>query len=125
MIALHKLFERTKVNKKWKNLNTYVQGRKFWYDTTLIKASKEFPIKSMSINSKLLDTKIYWTLNTFFDLKQHLKRMTDCDLKYPIILSPSGKVIDGYHRIMKVIQMNKTTIKYVKLDKMPPHDFIE
>lgn len=124
MISLHKLFEVVKIS-KWKKRNTYVDGKKFWYDTTLIKASKNLPVKSMPINNKLFDTKIYWTLDTFFDLNIHLKRISDSNLKYPVILSPSGKIIDGFHRLMKAIQLKKTTIKYVKLDKMPPHDFVD
>jgi len=110
---------------EWLQKNTYEDGRKVWYADTLIKAAKGLPVKSMPINNKLLDTKIHWQLKTFFDLKSHMDRMNKAELKYPVIVGPKDHIVDGYHRLMKAIQLNKTSIKYVKLDKMPPHDFIK
>ena len=107
----------------FKYSNTYQEGNKVWYATTLIKASKDLPVKSIPINNKMLDTKIQWTLDTFFDLKQHMIRMKNADLKFPVIIGPKGIIIDGYHRLMKAMSLNKTSIKYIKLDKLPPHDF--
>lgn len=111
------------LNEKWEKRNTYVDGNKVWYSDTLIEAAKDLPVKTMPISYKLLDTKIRWTLNTFFDLKQHMIRIKNSDLKYPVIVGPKGDIIDGYHRLMKAVQLGKTSINYVKLDKMPPHDF--
>lgn len=113
------------LNETFKYKDTYREGNKVWYANTLIKASKGLPVKTMSINNNLLDDKIYWIMDTFFDLKNHLIRINNADLKYPVIVGPKGKIIDGWHRLMKAVQLNRTSIKFVKLDKMPPYDFID
>lgn len=115
----------TALNERFEYKNTYTEGNKVWYSLTLINATKGLPIKSLAINNKLLDTKIQWTINTFFDFKIHMIRIKNSNLKYPIIVGPKGIIIDGYHRLMKAVQLKKTSIKYVKLDKMPPYDFIK
>lgn len=117
--------EEEELNESFKIKNTYHEGKKVWYAETLMNASKGLPVKNLPITNKLLDTKIEWTLNTFFDFKNHLERIKNCDLKYPVIVGPKGHIIDGYHRLMKAVMLNHKTIKYVKLDKMPPHDFME
>jgi len=101
--------------------NVYEKDGKTYSSQSLIKAAKGLPIKMMNVN-KILDTKIYWTLNTFFDLKVHLERIESSDLKYPVIVGPNNKVIDGFHRVMKSIIQGKKTVKYVKLDKLPEPD---
>jgi len=120
-LNLNKLY----INEKLEIKNTYVEGNKVWYVQTLIDATKGFPVKTLSINKIDLHTKIEWTLNTYFDLKNHIIRIRNAQLKYPVIVGPKDILLDGYHRLMKAIDMKKSTLKYVKLDKMPPHDFIK
>jgi len=112
------------IHEKFMLKNTYHEGKKVWYSKTIIDASKNLPVKNMSITNKLLNTKIEWTINTFFDMKNHLLRIKNSNLKYPIIIGPKGIIIDGYHRLMKSVLENKRSINYVKLDVMPPHDFL-
>jgi len=47
------------------------------------------------------------------------ERIRDCDLQYPIILTPDGYLADGYHRLIKSFLNKNKIIKYVHLDKMP------
>ena len=43
-----------------------------------------------------------------------LKRIEGADLSYPIILHPTGWVMDGYHRVAKALLAGHTTIKAVR-----------
>lgn len=43
-----------------------------------------------------------------------LKRIEGADLQYPIILHPTGWVMDGYHRIAKAYLVGHKTIRAVR-----------
>lgn len=53
----------------------------------------------------------------------HAKLIAEVDLRYPVILCPQGRVIDGMHRICKALIRGDKTIKAVRLEKMPPPDY--
>jgi hypothetical protein len=42
-------------------------------------------------------------------------------LSYPIILSPSGEVLDGWHRICKAFLQGVEEVEAVQLIAMPPY----
>ncbi len=52
-----------------------------------------------------------------------MKLVQETDLKYPIILSNTGRVMDGMHRVIKAILLGQETIKAVqfKEDVEPDH----
>ena len=50
---------------------------------------------------------------------EHIKRVNDADLDYPIILAPDGFVLDGKHRLAKAISLGNKTIKAVQFSEMP------
>lgn len=56
---------------------------------------------------------------TLRDMLTHIKAVESADLNYPIILDEDGIIMDGRHRIMKVILGGETTIKAVRFDKNP------
>lgn len=51
---------------------------------------------------------------------EHARDIHDADLRYPIILSPDGEVLDGMHRICKAHLLGLLEIDAVQLPKMPP-----
>lgn len=54
-----------------------------------------------------------------------LVRLIDAaDLSYPIILSASGGVMDGMHRIVKAVLDGRTTIDAVQFDEDPDPDHV-
>jgi hypothetical protein len=59
------------------------------------------------------------SLENMADFIWHMKRVEDADLKWAIILSPEGCIIDGYHRVCKAIIEGRTTIRAVRLNEMP------
>jgi hypothetical protein len=54
-------------------------------------------------------------------IAEHARDIFHADLRYPIILSPSGEVLDGMHRICKAFLNGMDEIDAVQLPKMPPY----
>jgi len=49
----------------------------------------------------------------------HIKRIENCNFDYPIILTPTGYICDGWHRVVKAIIEGRETITAVRLLVMP------
>ncbi len=64
---------------------------------------------------------IYQTYNklTLREMVTHFKAVNDADLLFPIILDEDGELMDGRHRIMKVLLEGHKTIKAVRFTKNP------
>jgi len=54
-------------------------------------------------------------------IAEHARDIYEADLSYPIILSPSGEVLDGWHRICKAFVQGIEELDAVQLTKMPPY----
>jgi hypothetical protein len=52
---------------------------------------------------------------------EHARDIFAADLNYPIILSPSGEVLDGMHRICKAFLSGLEEIDAVHLPQMPAY----
>jgi hypothetical protein len=52
---------------------------------------------------------------------EHARDIYEADLSYPIILSPSGEVLDGWHRICKAFLQGLEELDAVQLTTMPPY----
>lgn len=85
-------------------------------------AAKDLPIYDVPLVA--LDTTYSYTL----DLRQfasHVAAVLDADLDRPIILDDRGLLIDGGHRIVKSILVNRATIKVVRFLVTPPHTKVD
>lgn len=54
---------------------------------------------------------------------EHLRLIQEVDLSYPIILGSDGRVMDGIHRIARVLLNGCVTIKAVQFEVQPEPDF--
>src|SRR5262245_21629608 len=52
---------------------------------------------------------------------EHARDIYEVDFEFPIILSPSGEVLDGMHRLCKAFLQGSEEIDAVQLDAMPPY----
>jgi hypothetical protein len=52
---------------------------------------------------------------------EHARDINEADLNFPIILSPAGEVLDGWHRICKAFLLGVQEIDAVQLPTMPPY----
>jgi hypothetical protein len=57
-------------------------------------------------------------------IMEHAKLIHAADLQFPIILSSSGRVMDGMHRICRALLENKPTVLAVQFAIDPPPDYI-
>jgi hypothetical protein len=54
-------------------------------------------------------------------IAEHARDIFESDLSYPIILSPEGEVLDGWHRICKAFLQGIVELEAVQLTTMPPY----
>ena len=56
---------------------------------------------------------------------EHAKLINETDLKYPIILSSNGRVMDGMHRVAKAFNLGRETINAVQFEVDPEPDHVD
>lgn len=61
---------------------------------------------------------------TWKGLIEHVRLMEEADLAYPIILSASGNVMDGMHRVAKAALQRRDTIEAVRFSRDPEPDHV-
>lgn len=61
---------------------------------------------------------------TWRALLQHVKLIEDADLSFPIVLSASGAVMDGMHRVAKAALQGRHGIEAVQFDEDPEPDHV-
>lgn len=99
-------------------------GHRTWNITTLIVAAKGLTPFDVPIN--LLDrSSAPFTIRDFSEYVNHYKLVESADLKEPIILSASGVLLDGNHRVCKALLKGNKTIKAVQFDEDPQPDSID
>lgn len=113
-LGIKKLWEDADDSKCWLNDKDYVRV------STLIDFSKgltvmNIPLHHLSISRDIGDMGIY-------EFCQHAMQVNEADLSYPIILSKSGAIMDGAHRVCKAILEGERTIRAVRLKEDPPVD---
>lgn len=91
-------------------------GKANWSVPRLIELSKELEVIEIPLQHLNLDYQISYRPREFV---MHMRAALDADLKYPIILDEDGSVMDGRHRILKALHLNKKTIKAVRFDVNP------
>ena len=52
---------------------------------------------------------------------EHAREIYEADFHFPIILSPTGIVLDGMHRLCKAFLLGMEEIDAVQLSTMPPY----
>ena len=55
---------------------------------------------------------------------EHARRILSADLSHPVILSASGALMDGGHRIAKAWIVGDLTIRAVRFEVDPPPDYV-
>ena len=60
-----------------------------------------------------------------YDVEQHIQRIADADLSYPIIFGDDGDLLDGRHRLCRAAELGLSTIPAVQLPTLPVPTYIE
>ncbi|MEM9951424.1 MAG: hypothetical protein AAF846_07485 [Chloroflexota bacterium] len=101
----------------------------YWKASTLWQLSESMPIEHVPLSE------FDWTNDNFEcnslsdpplwrDIGDHAKRIINADLKYLIIISDEGNIMDGMHRILKCYVFDVPTIKAVRFEKNPAPDLV-
>lgn len=105
------------------------QGRLVWDVDRLVELSADLPRKEVPLSAiRELDEE-YWfgsdgTRPTCRAVAEHARLIQETDLRYPIILSADGRVMDGMHRVAKAYLEGREVIEAVQFREDPPPDYV-
>ncbi|HEV8400208.1 MAG TPA: hypothetical protein VGQ18_10265 [Gemmatimonadales bacterium] len=103
------------------------QGLLAWDVERLVRLSRDLPRKVIPL-SAIRELDAVWFGDdespTWRALVDHLKLIDEADLSYPIILSASGAVMDGMHRVTKALRQGRSDISAVQFAEDPEPDHV-
>ena len=101
-------------------------GLDAWDVDRLIALSADLPVRSVDIATLGEIDANYWSLDehsSVRDVSEHLSLVLAADVAFPIILSASGRIMDGMHRVVKVLVAGGRTVRAVQFAEDPPPDY--
>jgi hypothetical protein len=102
----------------------------YWRMSTIWSAAEGKPTISVAIADLNILDEVVWfggpknVEPTIRRVADHARDILRADLSYPIIMTKSGDVLDGAHRIAKAYLDGRETLPAVVLDDWPPPDGI-
>ena len=103
------------------------RGLLAWDVDRLVQLSSKLPRKHIPL-SKIRELDEVWRDEdeppTWRALAEHMKLIEEADLSFPIILSSSGAVMDGMHRVAKAARQGRKEIEAVQFDEDPEPDHV-
>ena len=103
------------------------RGLLAWDVDRLIELSTSLPRKLVPLTSiRELDENFFGADEspTWRTSLIHLRLIDEADLSYPIILSSTGAVMDGRHRVAKAALQDRVEIEAVQFGEDPPPDHV-
>ena len=98
-----------------------------WDIDRLVSLSADLPRKRVPL-SQITQLDEAWCGDderlTWRAMLEHVKLIEAADLSFPIILSSSGAVMDGRHRVAKAALLGHTEIAAVQFDEDPEPDYV-
>jgi len=99
-----------------------------WDIDRLLELSGNLVVQHVPLSQLREYEEVYWFDQDFPPtcraVVEHARRIENVDLSYPIILSQSGLVMDGMHRVAKAHLLGHETIPTVRFDQDPEPDRI-
>jgi len=104
------------------------RGLLSWDVDRLIALTKGFPRFQIPLSAiRELDEPFWFGLGnppTCRAVAEHARLIEAADLKFPIILSSAGRVMDGMHRVGKAALLGRLAIEAVRFHDDPDPDFV-
>ena len=104
------------------------QGRLVWFTERLWSLAQALPARQIAIDQIAEFDQNCWfgqtAPPTCRAVAEHTRRINNADLRYPIILSAEGYLMDGGHRIAKAYLFQMDTISAVQFLHDPEPDYI-
>ena len=102
-------------------------GRLVWFVERLWYLARDLPVHQVPLDAiREFDQNCWFsaaTPPTCRAVADHVQRILDADLNYPIILSAEGYLMDGGHRIAKAYLAGIPTISAVQFLQDPEPDY--
>lgn len=106
-----------------------VGGRNLIWDVhRLVELTRSYPVHEVPLSSIAELDECFWfdaEAPTCRAVALHAKLMQESDLAYPIILSSSGRVMDGMHRVCRALLEDRPTVPAVQFTRDPEPDYID
>ena len=103
-------------------------GLRAWDVHRLVELAKDLPIVQVPVSALRELDEPYWygqgTIPTCRSIAEHAKLIDESDLKFPIILSSDGRVMDGMHRVAKALMQNITDLPAKQFSQDPEPDYV-
>lgn len=102
------------------------RGLLAWDVDRLVDLSASLPRKAVPLN-RIGELDEPWVTDgerpTWRAMIEELKLIQDADLSFPIILSATGEVMDGRHRVAKAALLDRADIEAVQFREDPDPDY--
>lgn len=99
-----------------------------WEVDQLVKLTQHLPPREVMLESiKELDENFWFQgdeVPSVRNIVRHIELAEKASLKYPVILSSEGRVMDGMHRVMKAMIKGEEMIKVVQFLEDPEPDYV-
>ena len=98
-----------------------------WDVDRLIRLAKPFSRIHVALTSIRELDEPFWSDNdtpTWRAFVEHARLIEVADLRFPIILSSGGSVMDGMHRVAKAVLLGRATIEAVQFSDDPDPDYV-
>jgi hypothetical protein len=103
------------------------RGLLAWDVDRLIQLSRTFPRKHIPLD-EIQELNEAWFGEgeppSWRAMIDHIRLIEEADLSFPIILSASGRVMDGMHRVAKAVLQDRPSIEAVQFIEDPPPDHV-
>lgn len=103
------------------------RGLLSWDVDRLIRLSRDFPRRRIPLHQiRELDEPWFGEDEppTWKSLVDHMRLVEQADLSFPIILSASGAVMDGMHRVARAVLLGHAEITAVRFETDPEPDHV-
>ncbi len=99
-----------------------------WDVRKLVTLAEPLPIVDWLLSEISEVNEGYWTDTgaplTCAAVLEHARLIKTADLSYPIILCAEGRVMDGMHRVMRAVELNRRTIRAKQFSETSACDYL-
>lgn len=104
-------------------------GLQAWDVRKLVAATAQMQAECLPLSALRELDEPYWygagdAPPTCRSIAQHMQLVQAADLRYPIIMCPEGRVMDGMHRAVKALLEGCSTIQAYRLLVLPAPDYV-
>lgn len=116
-------YPEVKINGCFVADNTYQDGDKVWLVTNLIARAKELTPFDLPLAAIYSGSEVWPPVGSAYGIAHHVRRAMDVDTSHPVIMCQQGFIMDGWHRVLRALIDGKATIKAVRFETTPLHDY--